>query len=256
MVYVPAGAVRLKVPSPFATMEATSAPPVSYKPTAIGLPASTCPVTVPSGLGVAVGDEIGVGVAEVGVGDSTGVDVKVGVGDSSGVDVSVGVTPGSRVEVSVGVPPGSGVEVSVGVPSGSDVDVAVGDESGSGVEVSVGVAPGSEVDVGDSKGVGVEVNVAVGAIPIMVRLAAVDGRAVRILSPFETRAVHSMVACPACRALALKVNAGPLVVALLPLLPAMATMKVPFCGSLIAAAASAPKRPPTTILLTCTKPAL
>jgi hypothetical protein len=214
-------------------------------------------------LGVAVGEETGVDV-EVGSGDPSGVEVcvAVGVGDStgvddpSGVDVAVGVPPGSGVVVSVGVLLGSEVEVVVGVPPGSDVDVTVGDVPGSGVDVTVGVPPGSEVEVGDSKGVGVDVNVAVGALPIMVRLAGVDGSEVRILSPFETRAVHSMVACPACKALALKVKADPLVTALLPLLPAMATMKVPFCGSLTAAAASAPKRLPTAILLTCTKPAL
>ena len=43
---------------------------------------------------------------------------------------------------------------------------------------------------------------------------------------------------------------GPLVVALLPLLPAMATMKLPSCGPLMAEAASAPKSVPTTMLLT------
>jgi hypothetical protein len=49
-----------------------------------------------------------------------------------------------------------------------------------------------------------------------------------MLSPFETRAVHSIAVCPACKPVTLKVKAAPLVVALLPLLAAIATMKLPF----------------------------
>jgi hypothetical protein len=220
----------------------------------MSLLAITFPVTVPSGRGVTTGVDV-----EVGSGDPSGVEVSVtvgvdstGVDDPSGVDVIVGVPPGSDVVVSVGVLLGSGVDVTVGSPV-SDVEVTVGDESGTGVEVTVGVSPGSDVAVGDSKGVGVDVKVAVGALPIMVRLAVVEGSSSRTLSPFETRTIHPTEACPACKALALNVNVGPLVVALFPLLPAIATMKLPFCGSLIAAAASGPKSPPTAILLTCTK---
>src|SRR5204863_4431661 len=52
------------------------------------------------------------------------------------------------------------------------------------------------------------------------------------------------------------VKAAPLLVALLPLLPAIATMKLPFCGPLIATAASAPKRGVTAMLLTSINVAL
>jgi hypothetical protein len=51
---------------------------------------------------------------------------------------------------------------------------------------------------------------------------------VSMLSPLDTRAVHSIAVWPACNPFALKVKAAPFVVALLPLLPAMATMKLPF----------------------------
>src|SRR4030095_8045257 len=47
----------------------------------------------------------------------------------------------------------------------------------------------------------------------------------------------------------------PLVVALLPLLPAIARMNVPACGALTAATTSAPKRLVVVMLLTSTKAA-
>jgi hypothetical protein len=91
------------------------------------------------------------------VGDSTGVEVNVGVGDSTGVE-EVGVAVSTGVE-----------EVGVGDPTGVE-----------------------EVGVGDSAGVGVCVAVGVDAVPTTVRLVPVEGRFVRTLSPFDTRAVHSM----------------------------------------------------------------
>ena len=158
------------------------------KLTVTGLSASTCPTSVPEPAGgsVAVGDPTG--VEDVGVADSTGVEVA----DSTGVEVAVSDPFG--VEVAVADP--SGVEVAVSDPSG--VEVAVADPSGvavtvaepSGVEVAVADPSGVEVAVADSKGVGVDV--AVGILPTMVRLVPVEGRLVRTLSPFETRAVHSI----------------------------------------------------------------
>ena len=50
-----------------------------------------------------------------------------------------------------------------------------------------------------------------------------------------------------------KVKTGPLVVALLPLLPAIAKIKLPFCGLLNAVAGSAPNKPAAATLLTATK---
>jgi hypothetical protein len=175
-------------------------------------------------------EEVGVAVAvSVGV-EEVGVMVPVGV-EVAGVIVPVGV----EVAVSVGVG-----DVGVIVPVGVEpVEV--------GVAVSVGVED-VEVGVGDSAAVGVEVGV--GVPPVTVRLVPVEERLVRILSPFDTRAVHSIALCPACKPLALKVKAAPLAVALFPLLPAIATMKLPFCGSLIATAGSAPKRLAAVILLT------
>ena len=120
---------------------------------------------------------------------------------------------GVEVAVSVGVE-----EVGVAVPVGVE-------EVGVGVPVSAG-AEEVGVGVGDSAVVGVEVGV--GVLPVTVRLVPVEGRLVSILSPFETRAVHSMALWPACKPLTLNVKAAPLVVALLPLLPAMATIKLPF----------------------------
>ena len=201
--------------------------------------AITFPVIVPSGKVVGVGDATGVDV-KVGVGDSTGVS-EVGVAVSTGVsDVGVVVSTGLS---EVGVPVSTGVsDVGVAVSTGVS-DVGVGDSTG----VSV-------VDVGVSNGVGVKVGV--GASPVTVRLVPVAGRLVRMLSPLEIRTLHSIAVCPACSPVALNVNAAPLVVALFPLLPAMATMKLPFCESLIATARSGPKRLVTAILLICTKAAL
>lgn len=238
-VYVPAGAVRLNVPSKLAVTEVISVFPASNKLTVTGLEAITCPFNVPFGRGVGdamgVGDSIGVDV-NVDVGDSTGVKVNVGVGDSTGVNVNVGVGdstgPDVCVAVAVGVSPGAEVCVAVAVSPGAEVSVAVGDSTGEGVKV--GVAP----------------------FPLMVRLAEVEGRVVRTLFPCETRAIHSIADCPACNPLTLKLKAAPLVVALLPLLPAIATMKLPFCGVVNAAAGSGPKRFVTTMLFTSTRLAL
>ena len=169
------------------------------------------------------------GVVSVGVGVSVNVDV--GSIDPVGVGVSVNVDVGSIDPVGVGV----------------SVNVDVGSTDPVGVGVSV------NVEVGSMDPVGVNVGVIV-ASSIIVRLAApVDGRSVRMLSPFEMRAVQSNAACPACRPLALKVKTAPLAVALFPLLPATAAMKLPFCGSLIASAGSGPNRPRTLMLLTCTR---
>ena len=142
-----------------AATEVTSTFAALYKPTVTGLPASTCPVSVPSGNGVAVGD-------------STGVDVNVGMG----VDDSTGVA--------VGDPPG--VDVNVG--TGDSTGVEVGDSTG----VEVGDPPGVAVNVGTGDSAGVGVRVGVGALPRTVRLAAVEGRLVRTLSPLETRTLHSI----------------------------------------------------------------
>lgn len=204
----------------------------SYRPTVTGLPASTCPVSVPGATGV----EVGVGDAvDVGVAVSVGVeDVGVGVAVSVGVDVGGVIVP---VGVSVGVDVG-GVTVPVGVSVGVEVGGVIVPV---GVAVSVGV---EEVEVGVDVGV---------ALPTTVRLVPVEGRLVSTPSPFDTRALHSMALCPACKPLALNVKAAPLVVALFPLLPAMATMKLPLCGPLIATAASAPKRLVAAMLLTSTR---
>ena len=208
-----------------------------------GLLAITFPVMLPSGKAVGVADgSIGVDV-NVAVGDSTGVD-DVGVAVSTGVsDVGVVVSTG------VGsVPVGVGVSTDV---SEVEVDVTVSTGVGS-VPVGVGDSPGVDcvgVDV-ISNGVGVAVGV--DASPTIVSVSPVDGMLVRRLSPLDTRAIHSIVVCPACKPVALKVKAAPLVVALLPLLPAIATMKLPFCGSLIATAGSGPKRLVAVMLLTCT----
>src|SRR5215212_9512114 len=130
----------------------------------MGLPDSTCPESAPSGTVVGVGDSTG--VEEVGVAVSTGVE-EVGVVVSTGVEeVGVAVSTGVK-EV--------GVAVSTGVK-----EVGVGDSTG--VE---------EVGVGVSNGVGV--NVAVGKLPTTVKLVPVEERLVSELSPFETRAVHSIV---------------------------------------------------------------
>ena len=249
-----------------------STPPESYNPTVTGLDAITFPVTVPSGKGVGEAPGVGVKVGAT-VGDPSGVDVKVGAGEPSGVEVKVGAGDPSGVDVKVGAGDPSGVDVKVGAgdPSGVDVNVGAGEPSGvevkvgagepSGVDVKVGAGEPSGVDVrvgtGDPSGVGVNggngVGVSVGVVPVTVTLVPVEESDVRVLSPLETRALHSTALCPACKPVTLKINAVPPAVALLPLLPAIATMKVPFCGPLIATAASAPKSPLTTILLTSSR---
>lgn len=207
-------------------------------------------VGVPVSAG-GVGVGVSVGVEEVGVTDPVG----VGVSDPLGVDVAVAVSVGVEevgVTEPVGVGDPSGVEdVGVGVPVAA-VGVGVSDPLSVGVCVAVAVSTGV-AGVGVEVGVSVGVNVGVGALPVTVRLVPVNGISVRMLSPLETRALHSTALCPACRPFRLKVNAAPLVVALLPLLPAIATMNVPFCGPLIATAESAPKRLVTVMLLTSNK---
>lgn len=127
-----------------------------------------------------------------------------------------------------------------------EVGVAVNIGGGStGVDDSTGVD--GSVGVGDS------VSVGVGKFPRTLRLVPTEGRSESMLSPMETRAEHSSAVCPACKPLTSKVNAVPLVVALLLLLPATATMKLPFCGPLIAVTGSAPKRLATRMLLASTK---
>src|SRR6476620_12076748 len=129
-------------------------------------------------------------------------------------------------------------------------EVAVAVTSGvTPIGVGVGVAPGSsgvEDGTGDTTGVGVGVVV----VPRITTLAPTKGSSVRRLSPLETRALHSTADWPAFKPVRLNVNTVPSVVALLPLLPAMATMKLPFCGPLIAVAGSAPNRSATEMLLT------
>ena len=127
-----------------------------------------------------------------------------------------------------------------------------------GKGVILGVALGVDVDpsgvaLGVGEKIGVEVIVGVGKIPRTLRLAPIEGRAVSTLSPLETRTVQSNAVCPACKPFKSKVNAVPLVVALLLLLPATATMKLPFSGPLIAVTGSAPKRLATVILPASTK---
>jgi len=93
------------------------------------------------------------------------------------------------------------------------------------------------VEVGAGAGAGTE------AGSIMVRLMGTESISVRALFPTDTRAAHLISVCPACRPVTSKVNTAPSVVAFWPLLPAMATMKLPFCGSKVATAGSVPKRP-------------
>ena len=88
ILYVPAGAVRLNVPSGFANATATGLLSGSNRSRMTGLPASTSPVIVPvvgTDVTVAVGDGPGEGV-NVETGDSLG--VAEGVCDTS--DVGVG----------------------------------------------------------------------------------------------------------------------------------------------------------------------
>lgn len=223
--------------------EVTSVSVASYRLTVTGLLARTCPVRVPSGKAVAVGtgDSAGVGV-EVAVADPSGVCVVVAVSDPSGVEVAV--TDPSGVEVAVSEP--SGVKVAVSDPFG--VEVAVSEPSGVGVALS----EPSGVCVAGS--VGAAVGVSVGALPVTVRLTApVDGMLVRVLSPLDTRAVHSTEVCPACKPVTVNVKAAPPEVALLPLLPAMAKIKLPFCVLLNAVAGSAPNKLAAATLLTATR---
>ena len=132
----------------------------------------------------------------------------VGVVDAVAVDVMDGVAVSVEVNVTVGV---------------ADV-VAVGVDDGVGVCEAVGV--GGSVDGTTNVGVCEAGGV---IIPPIVRVAGpVEGKEMMLLSPFEARALHSTVVCPDCSALTSKVKAVPLVVALLPLLPATATIKLPF----------------------------
>ena len=57
---------------------------------------------------------------------------------------------------------------------------------------------------------------------------------------------------PTCNPFAENVKAAPLVVALFPLLPAMATIKLPFCGPLTTVTESVPKRLVAVMLATST----
>jgi len=86
-------------------------------------------------------------------------------------------------------------------------------DAGGGVNVGplAVIVGGGTVDV--NAGVGVKVGVGVSALRI-ARTAPDDGRVVSVAFPVETRAVQSIVVCPACRAVTLNVNAAPLVVAL------------------------------------------
>ena len=119
--------------------------------------------------------------------------------------------------------------------------------AGLGVEAE---PPGVVLGVGEKTGV--EVNVGVGKAPRTLRLVPTEGRGVSTLSPLETRAVHSSAVCPTSKPLTSKVNAGPLVAARLPLLPAIAIIN-PLCELLIADAESAPKRFAIAMLLTSIK---
>lgn len=105
--------------------------------------------------------------------------------------------------------------------TGEGVDVDVGDPSGVGECVTVG---DSTDMVGGTTGVE---GVGVAGLPRTVRLPGIKSISVRALSPLETRALHSTTVWPACEPVILNVNAVPLVVALFPWLPAIATMKVP-----------------------------
>src|SRR5512147_585042 len=122
------------------------------------------------------------------------------------------------------------------------------DVGGGNWDVAVGVGVFSKTGVG---GTVVTPGVGVGTTTlVMFNTAPSHSMLVRVLSPLEVRALHSSAVCPATKPLTSKVNTGPLVVARLPLLPAIATMKLPFCGPLMATAASVPKRLVVTMLLT------
>src|SRR6185369_3220617 len=156
--------------------------------------------------------------------------------------------------VSVSVPPVS-IQLSGGYlnwkPKVEFVKVSqslVGDV-GVAVNVAVGGTPGVDVGGGGPPGVGV----GVGVLPRITRLAPIKGSSVSTLFPVETRALQSMADWPAFDPVTLNVNTVPLVVALLPLLPAIATMKLPFCGPLIALTESLPNKPAIEMLLTSTR---
>src|SRR5262245_4366031 len=78
-VYVPGEIVNPNVPSGLADTEAASVLSGLYKLIVTSLDARICPVSIPKGRGVGVGEATGVNVA-VGVGDSTGISVDVGNG--------------------------------------------------------------------------------------------------------------------------------------------------------------------------------
>jgi len=92
-------------------------------------------------------------------------------------------------------------------------------------------------EVGAGAGAGAEV------VSRTVRLMGTESISVRALFPMETRAAHLISVCPACKPVTSKVNTAPSMIAFWPLLPAIATMKLPFCGSKVATAGSVPKRP-------------
>ena len=100
------------------------------------------------------------------------------------------------------------------------------------------------MSIGDDEDDGeVEVGEGADVASSTVRLMGTESISVRALFPMETRAAHLISVCPACKPVTSKVNTAPSVVAFCPLLPAIATMKLPFCGSKVATAGSVPKRP-------------
>ncbi len=127
-----------------------------------------------------------------------------------GVILGVGELPGpAGVGVHVGEE-GENVGVSEGVSVGPE---PVGELTGvDGVCVAVGTGD-STGDVGNVPGVG---GIGVDVVPITVRLPGTKSIAVRVLVPWDTRALHSTAVCPACEPVMLKVNAVPSVVALRP----------------------------------------
>ena len=88
--YVPGGTVKLNVPSGLADIVTTGVLSRLLTVTVTGLAAITCPVRVPAGRAV-------------GVGDMTGVEEETAVGEDAGVEVEPGV------EAKVGVAVGNGV---------------------------------------------------------------------------------------------------------------------------------------------------
>src|SRR5262245_3649836 len=107
--YVPGGAVRLKVPSALAATDATRLFSLLYKSTPTGLLANTCPVSIPTPVGrdVVVGDAVDVGVDSIDI----GVAVAAGSWPGSGVDVvGGGKEPAGRTARPAGV---TGIATSV-----------------------------------------------------------------------------------------------------------------------------------------------